>query len=272
MRFLNRLSTRFVWIAGFVVCISAGILSCQSIPGTGKKSLVLLTRSQELQMGENAWAEIKKKEKRSTNLRATQILERVGQRVSAQAAIADFKWEFLLIESEQKNAFCLPGGKVAFYTGILPVLENEAAMAVVMGHEVAHAVARHGAQRVSQGLLTQFGLAVLDLAVLQDSQYRSAILGGLGLGAQVGVLLPFSRSHESEADVLGLRYAAAAGYDPDEAARFWQRFSKSGGAKPPEFLSTHPSDGTRIQNLKRLAGDLQAVYANSPRYALGERL
>ena len=231
MKFLNTsvLSTLF-------------LASCVSVPGTDRRALVLISRQQELKMGEDAWKEIQAKEKVSRDARLNQILNRVGQRVSAQAQVQDFQWEFLLIESKAKNAFCLPGGKVAFYTGILPVLENEAAMAIVMGHEVAHAVARHGAQRVSQGLALQLGLSVFDAAVLQDSRYRNLILGGLGLGAQVGVALPFSRSHETEADVMGLRFAAAAGYDPQEGARFWKRFGSGGGAKPPEFLSTHPSD------------------------------
>ncbi len=249
------------------------LASCVSIPGTDKKAFNILPRAQEKQMGEQAFQEIKQKEKISTNKRWNEILQRVGKRIAAVSPVSDFQWEFVLIESPQMNAFCLPGGKVAFYTGILPVLENEAGMAIVMGHEVAHAVARHGAQRVSQSLALQGGLAVLDAAALQDSKNRGLILAGLGLGAQVGVMLPFSRAHESEADELGIRYAAAAGYDPAEGPRFWERFSKAtGGGAPPAFLSTHPPSASRIEHLKRLQRDAAGLYKKSPQYGLGEKL
>ncbi len=223
-------------------------------------------------MGTQAYQEMLAKEKISKDVRLNAMLKRVGQRIAAQTPANDFQWEFRLIESPEMNAFCLPGGKVAFYTGILPVLENEAAMAVVMGHEVAHAIARHGGQRMSQGLLVQGGLAVVDVGLLQNSKYRNLTMGLLGVGASVGVMLPFSRSHESEADELGLRYAAAAGYDPAEAARFWQRFSQKGGSKPPEFLSTHPSDSTRIENLGRLETQVRESYETSPKFGLGEKI
>jgi predicted Zn-dependent protease len=250
-----------------------GLGSCASLPGSDDKKLMLISRSQEKQMGEDAFNEIKQKEKISRNKRWNEILQRVGKRIAAQAPVSDFAWEFVLIESKEMNAFCLPGGKVAFYEGIFPILENEAAMAVVMGHEVAHAVMRHGAQRVSQGLATQAGLILVDLTVLQKSENRGLILAGLGLGAQVGVMLPFSRSHETESDDIGLKYAAAAGYDPAEGARFWERFAKAGsGGSVPTFLSTHPSSASRIQHLKELQAQLQAVYDQSPRYGLGEKL
>jgi predicted Zn-dependent protease len=247
---------------------------CMTVPGTHKRALNILPRSQELQMGEEAYQEILKKEKRSKNPKLTSLLERVGQRISQVTGITDFKWEFALIENPQMNAFCLPGGKVAFYTGILPVLENEGAMAIVMGHEVAHAVAQHGAQRVSQALVTQLGLAAIDVAILKDSKYRNLTLGLLGAGAQFGVLLPHSRSNETEADSLGIRYAAQAGYDPAEGAAFWERFSRATGAggKPPEFMSTHPSDTSRIENLKGLSQEVMQVYLASPQYGKGEKL
>jgi len=255
-----------VWVG-----LLTSLFACVSIPGTDHKGLVLLPRSEELKMGEDAYREMLGKEKLSTHAKANAILARVGQRISAQAAVADFEWEFKLIESKEMNAFCLPGGKVAFYTGILPALENEGAMAMVMGHEAAHAVARHGAQRVSQGLLLQFGLAAVDAAVLKDARYHDLILGALGMGAQVS-LLPFSRAHESEADAMGLRYAAAAGYDPEEAVRFWQRFGRAtGGAKTPVFLSTHPSNESRIQMLQGMQAEAQSLYARSPKYGLGDR-
>jgi metalloendopeptidase OMA1, mitochondrial len=251
-----------------------GLASCVSVPGTDRRAFIALPRSQEKAMGEQAFKEIKEKEKISNNKRWNEILQRVGRRIAAASPVKDFDWEFVLIESEQMNAFCLPGGKVAFYTGIFPVLENEAGLAIVMGHEVAHAVARHGAQRVSQAIALQGGLAVLDVTLLQDKKYRGLILGGLGLGAQVGVMLPFSRAHESEADELGIRYAAAAGYDPAEGPRFWSRFAKAtgGGGSPPVFLSTHPPSANRIEHLKQLQKEATGLYRKSPQYGLGEKL
>jgi predicted Zn-dependent protease len=248
-------------------------VACVSIPGTDDRAFNLISRGEEKKMGEDAYKEIKAKEKISHNQRWTAMLQRVGKRISKVAPVDDFEWEFTLIESKDMNAFCLPGGKVAFYTGILPVLENEAAMAIVMGHEVAHAVARHGVQRMSQGMVAQGILAGTGFA-LGDNKYRNLILGGLGVGAQVGVMLPFSRSHETQADDMGLDYAAAAGYDPAEGSRFWQRFSKATGAggKPPSFLSTHPSDSSRIENLKRLQQRADKLYDKSPQYGLGETI
>lgn len=248
---------------------------CVSTPsGDGqKKSFIVVPAAQEKSMGEQAYAEILKKEKVSKDKRLNSMLQRVGKRIAAQSPV-EMEWQFTLIESKEMNAFCLPGGKVAFYTGILPVVQNEAALAIVMGHEVAHAVARHGAQRMSQALGAQMGLALLDLAVLKDSKYRNIALASLGLGTQVGIMLPFSRSHETEADVMGLKYAAAAGYDPAEAPKFWERFAKatSAGGKPPQFLSTHPADTSRIKKLNSLQSEAQALYSKSPRYGLGEKI
>ncbi|MEO5667061.1 MAG: M48 family metallopeptidase [Bdellovibrionota bacterium] len=247
--------------------------SCVSLPGSDKKAFIVVSKDQEAAMGLQAFNEIKAKEKISTDPRLNAILQRVGKRIAAVTPVKDYKWEFVLIESKEMNAFCLPGGKVAFYTGILPVLENEAAMAIVMGHEISHAVLRHGAQRISQAMALQGGLAVLDAAVLKDSQHRGLIMAGLGMGAQVGVLLPFSRAHESEADETGIRYAAAAGYDPAEGPRFWTRFSKiTEGGAPPAFLSTHPSSASRIERLKELQHEAEGLYESSEKHGLGENL
>lgn len=151
------------------------------------------------------------------------------------------------------NAFALPGGKIAVYTGIFPVAKNEAGLAAILGHEVVHALARHGAERMSQGLVAQLLLTGADVALAgggAGAGTRQAVMQALGLGTQVGVLLPFSREHESEADYIGLLLAAQAGYDPREAVHVWERMERAGGAQPPEFLSTHPSHGTRIENLQ----------------------
>ena len=259
-----------IWGLGLSLLLS--LAACMTIPGTDHHAFNVIPRGQEIGMGDQAYRELLQKEKISHDVKMNTILKRVGARISTVAPVKDFKWEFTLIESKEMNAFCLPGGKVAFYTGILPSLQNEAAMAIVMGHEVAHAVARHGAQRMSQGLAAQGLGAILSAGLPESGPTRDIALGAFGLGAQYGVLLPFSRSHESEADELGIHYAAQAGYDPAEGPRFWERFSKatSAGGKPPTFLSTHPSDESRIQKLRSLQPVTLAEYAKSGHYGLGE--
>jgi predicted Zn-dependent protease len=202
-----------------------------------------------------------------------QRLRRVGTRIQHavesyfsstgnSAHLKDYRWEFNLIESKDVNAWCMPGGKVAFYTGILPVCQDDAGIAVVMGHEVAHAVADHGAERMSQSLLAEMGGMALSAAVADQPQQTQALwMGAFGLGAQYGVLLPFSRTQESEADHLGLIFMAMAGYDPQTAISFWQRMSaQGGGAAPPEFMSTHPSDATRIKKIQEVMPEAMNVY------------
>jgi predicted Zn-dependent protease len=171
----------------------------------------------------------------------------------SQATHKDFRWEVSVVRSDQVNAFCLPGGKIVVYTGILPVAQTPDGLATVMGHEMAHATLRHGSERLfkqqaTQTLLTGVQFSLGDL----DYEQRRLVMGAIGAGAQYGVLLPFSRDHESEADQLGLSYMARAGFDPRAAVTFWERMSKQGGNQPPEFMSTHPSHGTRIQRLKEL--------------------
>ncbi len=230
-------------------------------------------------MGGDAFKEITQKEKEANNPRIKAMLLRVGGRISQVAEArhrSGFQWEFKLIESKEANAFCLPGGKVAFYTGILPALENEAAMAMVMGHEAAHATLRHGGQRMTNAYMAQ-GFSVLGGvaagAFFKDPKHRNLGLALFGAGVAVAYVLPFSRSNEAEADAYGLEYAAAAGYDPAEAAAFWSRFSKqnSGGA-PIKWLSTHPTSESRIKNLQELKIKVDPVYQRSPQYGLGEQI
>jgi predicted Zn-dependent protease len=182
-----------------------------------------------------------------------ELVKRVATRLANATgnAGADFQWQVSLIRDEKANAFCLPAGKIVVYTGIIPVAQNEPALATVLGHEMAHATSRHGSQRVLQQNLAQTALTGVAIS-LSDMDYdrQRAIMGALGAGAQFGVLMPFSRKHESEADQIGLTYMARAGYDPRESIRFWERMERAGGAHPPEFLSTHPSHGTRIQQLE----------------------
>jgi predicted Zn-dependent protease len=181
-------------------------------------------------------------------------VERVGHRIAAATGRSDFRWEFKVIEDEKnKNAFALPGGKVAVYTGILQVTRDDTGLAVVLGHEVSHAIARHGAERMSQGLLAQLGLAAVMVSMRDRDPKTVQTVGALlGAGAALGVILPYSRLQESEADRLGLIYMAKAGYDPRAAVEFWQRMEQaSRGGAPPEFLSTHPSHGTRIGQIQQ---------------------
>jgi len=215
-----------------------------------------------------------KEHKLSTNTETAAMVKRVGQRIQeaveqyfAQQNMSDrlegYKWDFNLVESDEMNAWCMPGGKVVFYTGLLPVTQNEAGMAVVMGHEIAHAVADHGNERMSQGMLLNLGGMALEQAISsQPAATQALFMKSFGVGTEVGVILPFSRAHEAEADHLGLIFMAMAGYDPNEAVGFWERMaaSKKEGAKSPQFLSTHPSDETRIGKIKELLPEAMGYY------------
>ena len=205
-----------------------------------------------------AYQQVVTESKLSTDHQSQAQLDRVGKRISSaverfmlqngmEDRVEDFSWEFVLIEDDTPNAWCMPGGKVAFYTGILPFTKDEAGMAVVMGHEVAHAVARHSGERMSYQLAQQGGGSLLAWS-MEDSEWQEATMALYGVGTQYGAILPFSRMHESEADRLGLIFMAMAGYDPAAAVEFWQRMSAGGGGAPIELMSTHPSDKTRIEN------------------------
>jgi predicted Zn-dependent protease len=171
-----------------------------------------------------------------------------------------FQWEATVIQSDQVNAFCLPGGKIAVYTGIVPVAQNENGLAAIMGHEIAHALLRHGGERMAQQKLVQFGSMAAAMSTGEmDPQQRQMVMAAIGAGAQYGVLLPFSRSHESEADRVGLLLSAAACFDPAEAPKLWERMAALGNQKPPEFMSTHPAEGTRITQLQSWMAEAQQI-------------
>jgi len=176
--------------------------------------------------------------------------------------IAGYNWEINTVNSNEVNAWCMPGGKIVVYTGILPITQNDAALAVVMGHEIAHALAKHGSERMSQGMIQQFGGAALSAALSsKPAETRNLFMNAYGLGSQIGGILPFSRKNELEADKLGLMFSALAGYDPKESIAFWQRMSKVGsGQKPPEFMSTHPADETRIEQLQKIMPEILSNY------------
>ncbi len=247
--------------------ISLPILSCYKAPITGRSQFIIITQSQENEMGLTAFKEVLKNEQISTNQSYNNAVTRVGQRIAAVSDTQNYKWGFKVIEDdEQINAFALPGGKVAVYTGILPVAETDAGLATVMAHEVAHVAARHGGERVSTGILAQLGAVGVGAAMGgSDPFVYEAVMQAYGLGANVGVLLPFSRSQESEADRIGLVYMAKAGYDPREAVAFWQRMDEAvkGNPQPPEFLSTHPGYGTRIRNLQQWLPEAMVYYNSS---------
>ncbi|HWP35796.1 MAG TPA: M48 family metallopeptidase, partial [Thermodesulfobacteriota bacterium] len=240
------------------------VAGCATVPETGRSQLILLPESQMVRLGAEAYREALKGQKVSTDPEANAMVRRVGERI-ARASGRDYDWEFTVLDDPKTiNAFALPGGKVAVYTGILPVAQDDAGLATVMGHEVAHATARHGAERLSQGLVAQLALAGAGLTLQdKDPATRQAILAALGVGATVGVLLPFSRRQESEADRIGLRYMARAGYEPEAAVAFWERMeaaTRGRGGRPPEFLSTHPSGPTRIAQLRAWLPEARAEF------------
>ena len=230
------------------VLISVTTLSgCVTLPGTNKKAFIMTSVAEENKMGEEAYRQILATEKRSNDARINAMLKRVGERIAKQVPV-EFQWEFTLIESKEMNAFCLPGGRVAVYTGILPITQDETGLAVVLSHEVAHALARHGAERMS----TQMAASSLEQLAVGAGYIKSeAQLQVVQAVYGVGAALPHSRAQESEADHIGLILMAKAGYDPRQAVPFWQRMSgASGGKAPPVFLSTHPSDTQRIERIQ----------------------
>ena len=257
--------------------IAYSLLGCSTNPYTDRPQLLLISESQELQLGAQAYAQVLRdpKVKISQDPREVEPVNRVAKRVieaAKQSKYAEmakqFNWQVIVIKDDKTmNAFALPGGKIAVYTGIFPIAKNEAGLAAILGHEVTHALARHGAERMSQGLLTQLGLEAANIALA--SQGASPIvmqtaMTALGLGANVGVLLPFSRAHESEADYIGLLLAAQAGYDPREAVRVWERMEQVSKGQPAEFLSTHPSHGTRIQQVEGWMNEALSYYKPQP--------
>ncbi|MDD7886983.1 M48 family metallopeptidase [Flavivirga sp. 57AJ16] len=245
------------------------ILSCATNPFTGKKTMALVPNSQLFPTAFAQYDQFLTEHKVVTGTKDAAMITRVGQRIAVaaerwlnangyQGYLKDYKWEYNLVNDETVNAWCMPGGKIVFYTGILPIAKGETGVAAIMGHEVAHALANHGQQRMSAAYVQQ-GIAVAGNVAIKDEKSRNAFNQYYGVGSQVGVMLPFSRSHETEADKIGLYLMAIAGYNPDEASELWKRMkANSGGGAPPEILSTHPSNDSRIANLKALAPKAKA--------------
>lgn len=249
-----------------VFLISAFAIACSTNSVTGRKQFKLVPESQLMAMATQQYQEFLSTNRvvSSSSNRDAEMVRRVGQRISnavtkyyAEKGLSNelegYHWEYNLVDNKEANAWCMPGGKIVVYTGLLPITQNEAALAVVLGHEVTHAVFDHGNERMSQGLTQQLGGVALQVALQnQPATTQNIFLTAYGLGSQIGVLLPFSRKHELEADHWGLNFAAMAGYNPQEAIPLWQRMEKaSTGARPPDFLSTHPSPGNRIAQLQK---------------------
>lgn len=244
---------------------------CATNPFTGERTLALVPNSQLLPMSFQQYDQFLSEHKVVKNTSDSRMVRSVGEKIAAAAEkylkangyaeyLKEYQWDFNLVASEEVNAWCMPGGKIVIYTGILPITQNEAGLAAVMGHEVAHALANHGQQRMSAGQLQQLGAVAGNLALAKNPENQQIFNTAFGLGSNLGVMLPFSRKHESEADQIGLVLMAIAGYDPIAAADLWKRMqAREGGAAPPEFLSTHPSSATRINNITAWAPQAKEV-------------
>jgi predicted Zn-dependent protease len=268
------MQTRWCTMLALITLALATLIACREVEGTGRQQLVLVPEGIANQQGAAAYQQVLQEEQRSNDQEMIQILERIGRRLAAVAPDRGYDWEFTLLESPQANAFALPGGKVAVYTGILPYAQTEAGLATVIGHEIAHAIARHGSERMSQGILLQGGGLALDLALQQqgvEPTDRNLWMGAFAMSSQLGVMLPYSRKHELEADQLGLIYMAKAGYDPRVAPEFWERFASE--SAQPEFLSTHPHSDRRSDELQEAMDEaLQLYRAADQQYGTGVRL
>lgn len=244
-----------------LVALVVGLTGCTSVPITGRKQLRLMPVSTMMSMSSQQYSDFLEKNPPSNNAEGQAQVRRVGRRIQGAVEeymtsighredMTDYDWQFNLVDDDQINAWALPGGRVIVYSGLLEVAQNDTGLAVVMGHEIAHALADHGNERVSQMMLAQAGTLALAIGLSNsDAENPQLWMLAFGIGTQLGLMLPYSRLHESEADYLGLVFMSMAGYDPRESVAFWQRMSEAGEAKPPEIISTHPSDATRIRNL-----------------------
>lgn len=263
---------KYIVISGIAALALAG--ACAKNPFTGKSTMALVPDSQIFPMAFQQYNQFLKENKVIKGTAEAKKVETIGMKIKTAAEkwltangnptyLKDYAWEYNLVDSKEVNAWCMPGGKIVVYTGILPITKDDAGMAAVMGHEVAHALANHGQQRMSAGLIQQVGAVGVAVATQNKSaESQQAWMQAYGVGSQVGGMLPFSRAHESEADMIGLTLMAIAGYNPENAIYVWERMSeKAGGQTPPEFLSTHPSNETRIANLKKLLPEAKAEAA-----------
>ena len=265
-----------IFALSVVMTIAFFLFSCAEVPVTQRKGLHLVPKSELISLSFQQYEEVLKKSKLSTDQKKVQMVRSVGERIAKASEaflqdagrdqqVKEYKWEFNLIEDDKTiNAWAMPGGKVAVYTGILPITQDETGLAVVLGHEVAHAIADHGNERMSHALLANMGGMALSVALSQKPQKtRELFMTIFGVGANVGLLLPYSRLHESEADQIGLMLMARSGYDPRQAVPFWERMNQTEEKRPPEFLSTHPAPASRIANIKAYIPEAMSYYQRS---------
>jgi len=247
-----------------IVAVFSLFVSCSSVPLTGRQQLTLIPESQMLALSADSYDQVLDSVPKSTDAVYIGMVNEVGKRMivavneylkmnGLESRIEGFDWQFNVLQSEELNAWCMPGGQIAFYEGIMPVCQNETGVAIVMGHEIAHAIAKHGNERMSQQLMINMGgLALSEALKTKKEETQQLALLAFGVGSNLGLALPYSRLHESEADEMGLYFMAMAGYNPQEAPAFWERMEEQGGARPPEFLSTHPDPSNRIAHINEI--------------------
>jgi predicted Zn-dependent protease len=267
-----QLSMKKLLLLAVILLSSVIYQACNTVPITGRKQVSLLAEQDLIGMSLTNYSDFMSTHEKSNSITDSRMVKEVGENISnavksflkskgKSKLLEGYQWEYNLVEDPTPNAWCMPGGKIVVYTGILPYTKDAAGLAVVMGHEVAHAVARHGNERMSHQIIMQYGASALSTFINDKPQETQALYQmAYGLGAQYGVMLPYSRTHETEADKMGLVFMAIAGYNPQAAIEFWERMSKSGGQKPLEIMSTHPSDETRIQNLKDFMPEAMKYY------------
>ena len=238
----------------------AVLLTACAVAPSGRQQFTLVSPQQLSAMGSKSFAELKRSKPIETSRRTNAYVRCVAQAIVAQVGGRQGQWEVVVFRDKSANAFALPGGKIGVHTGLLKVTQNQDQLASVIGHEVAHVLSNHANERMSQQLAVQGGLGVLDAAIGSGAGSNQSLLGALGLGAQLGILLPYSRIHEEEADVFGLSLMSRAGFDPRQSVQLWQNMARSSGGRPPEFLSTHPSHGTRINGLQANMGRAMQTY------------
>ena len=264
---------KFIKKINFGVILALLFIGCTKAPITGRNQFILVNEAEEMQLGLQSEKEILKTQKISDNPEQNAMVERVGRRIANVTGKRNFKWEFFVIDNNKEaNAFCLPGGKVFVYSGLFKYIADDAELSAVLGHEIGHAIARHGAERMSRGILAQAGGQVLQsvMAGRGNPQNTAMVMGAFGIGTKLGVMLPHSRKQEYEADHIGLVLMAKAGYNPRSALTFWKKFADS-RQTPPEYLSTHPAPAHRIATLRKLIPKVMPLYQRSGRYKIKRR-
>ena len=255
-----------------MLSLSLLMAACGSVPVTGRKQVLLVSDQEVLASSLKQYTEYMKSAPKSASTAQSAMVTRVGKKIAAAteqylqqnglaSEVKNFAWEFNLVKNQQVNAFCMPGGKIVVYEGLMKLVSSDDELAVVIGHEVAHAVAKHSNERMSQEIMAQYGAQILGSTLADKSQTVQSLAGKVyGIGAQYGVMLPFSRKHETEADYMGLIFMTMAGYNPDVAIAFWQKMSAAGGSSVPEFMSTHPSDARRISEIQQALPAIKAKF------------